>query len=235
MQSSFFDWFINVCIILNTVSLGIEHYPASETFEEALESINLGFTFIFTLEAILKLFSLGHRYYFYVQWNRLDFTIVCLSLFVLLTGSSFQSFNLTVFRIFRIARLLRMVKASKGLRNMLRTLYLSIGNIANVGLLIMLVLFTFTIAGMDLFGSIDLTDSDLNHLDHNANFSTFYLSLMVLIRCSTGESWNGIMHDCLIKVGFISEIFWFGFIFISFFIFLNVFIAVIYEEFETVK
>mmetsp|Transcript_115787 Transcript_115787/g.160663 ORF Transcript_115787/g.160663 Transcript_115787/m.160663 type:complete len:95 (-) Transcript_115787:756-1040(-) len=58
---------------------------------------------------------------------------------------------------------------------------------------------------------------------------------MVLIRCSTGESWNGIMHDCLLKVGFISEIFWFGFIFISFFIFLNVFVAVIYEEFETVK
>eukprot|EP00351_Strombidinopsis_sp_SopsisLIS2011_P005273 CAMPEP_0116878300 /NCGR_PEP_ID=MMETSP0463-20121206/10031_1 /TAXON_ID=181622 /ORGANISM="Strombidinopsis sp, Strain SopsisLIS2011" /LENGTH=176 /DNA_ID=CAMNT_0004526345 /DNA_START=2352 /DNA_END=2882 /DNA_ORIENTATION=- len=118
---------------------------------------------------------------------------------------------------------------------MLRTLYLSIENIANVGLLIMLVLFTFTIAGMDLFGSIDLEDSDLTQLDHNANFSTFYLSMMVLIRCSTGESWNGIMHDCLIKVGFISEIFWFGFIFISFFIFLNVFIAVIYEEFETVK
>lgn len=67
----------------------MEHYPATDTFESILESVNLAFTIIFTLEAVLKLASLGHRYYFYVKWNRLDFTIVCLSIFVFISGSSF--------------------------------------------------------------------------------------------------------------------------------------------------
>jgi len=63
------------------------------------------------------------------------------------------------------------------------------------------------------------------------SFKNFYLSAMVLVRASTGESWNNIMHDCQIEEGMIAKVFWISFQLMSFFIFLNVFIAVIYEEF----
>ena len=64
-------------------------------------------------------------------------------------------FNMTVFRIIRVARLLRMVKASKSLQALLKTLYLALSNILNVGLLFALIIFTFAIAAMNLFGDIE--------------------------------------------------------------------------------
>lgn len=65
----------------------------------------------------------------------------------------------------------------------------------------------------------------------NLNFRTFYMSASVLIRSSTGESWNQIMHDCAYEKGLIAYFYWMIFQLLAFFIFLNVFIAVIYEEF----
>jgi hypothetical protein len=64
------------------------------------------------------------------------------------------NFNITALRIIRVARLLRMVKTSKGLRSLLKTLWLSLPNIVNVAALLFLVLFTFSVAGMDLFGNV---------------------------------------------------------------------------------
>ncbi len=58
---------------------------------------------------------------------------------------------------------------------------------------------------------------------------------MCLIRAATGESWNGIMHDNKKDSGVIAVFFWLIFILIAFFIFLNVFIAVIYENFNDLK
>jgi hypothetical protein len=58
--------------------------------------------------------------------------------------------------------------------------------------------------------------------------------MITLFRSSTGEDWNGIMHDCAADVGIISYIFWVLYIIIGQMIFINVFIAVIYDEFKSV-
>lgn len=104
-------------------------------------------------------------------------------------------------------------------------------NIFNVGLLFFLIIFTFAIAAMNLFG--DIERGHLGYINSNANFRTFYHSMMTLFRASTGESWNGIMHDCK-DAGLMGYLFWVFFLLISSFIFVNVFIAVIYEEFKNV-
>ena len=106
---------------------------------------------IFTLEAILKMIGLNPFFYFYIDSNKFDFVIVVTSLLAIGDENSALG-NFTAFRIIRVARLLRMVKASKSLQALLKTLYLSLNNIANVGLLFLLLLFTFSVAGMDLFG-----------------------------------------------------------------------------------
>ena len=56
---------------------------------------------------------------------------------------------------------------------------------------LLLLLFTFSIVGMSLFGD----QPDGENFDDNANFKTFYNSMFLLFRCSTGESWNSVMHD----------------------------------------
>ena len=71
---------------------------------------------------------------------------------------------------------------------------------------------------------------DGEFIDHNVNFRSFYISMMTLFRASTGESWNGIMHDCRADQGFLAMIFWILFQLIAFLIFMNIFIAVIGES-----
>ena len=97
--------------------------------------------------------------------------------------------QLTALRIIRVARLLRMIKSSKELQSLLQTLYLAMNNIANVALLFMLIIFTFAVAGMTLFGDIQQGHYGTLNLEH-VNFHDFYNSVSVLIRSSTGESWN---------------------------------------------
>lgn len=58
-------------------------------------------------------------------------------------------------------------------------------------------MFIFAIMGMSLFGEVRWGD----YLNRHANFETVPNALLVLMRMSTGESWNGIMHDCMRKEG----------------------------------
>lgn len=123
----------------------VDHYGASEDLMLVLDTSNLVFVFIFTLEAVLKLIGLGPTYYFYIDWNKFDFAVVIMSLISL--GDN-DSFNLTALRIIRVARLLRMIKSSKELQALLKTLYLAMNNILIVATLFMLIIFTYAVAGM---------------------------------------------------------------------------------------
>jgi len=147
------------------------------------------------MEMILKITAHGFKYYWHVNWNKFDFIIVIMSL-IAIDDTLVQelNFNVTALRIIRVSRLLRMVKTSEGLRSLLKTLYMSLGNILTTASLLTLILFTFTVAGMSLFGDIDITSTEF--ITKDANFSSFYLSMMTLWRACTGESWNGLMHDC---------------------------------------
>mmetsp|Transcript_7317 Transcript_7317/g.933 ORF Transcript_7317/g.933 Transcript_7317/m.933 type:complete len:87 (+) Transcript_7317:141-401(+) len=86
-----------------------------------------------------------------------------------------------------------MIKILKGIRKMLKSLKASIPSLINVGALLLLLYFVFGVAGMALFGK-------LNHgefINEHANFENFYFAITTLFRASSGESWNGLMHDCM--------------------------------------
>jgi len=63
-----FDNFIMVCIMLNTCALAVVWYEMSQSLVTFLESLNLVFMGIFTVEAIIKLIALK-RSYFKDNWN----------------------------------------------------------------------------------------------------------------------------------------------------------------------
>ena len=232
VQSAIFEYFIMLAICVNTVCLCVDHYGISPELNEILSNANYTFVAIFTIEAMLKITAYGFSYYWYVTWNKFDFVIVIMSLLAL-NETLFQSlnFNVTALRIIRVTRLLKMVKTSKGLRSLLQTLYMSLNNIFTTASLLSLILFTFTVAGMSIFGNVE----DGEFINKNVNFRSFYIGIMTLARASTGESWNGIMHECYDQTGPEALIFWVVFQLITFFIFMNVFIAVIYDSFTSIQ
>jgi len=74
-----FDIFIMIIILLNMMTMAIDHQDMSKELETVLEISNQVFVVIFTCECIMKLLGLRH-YYFKQPWNIFDFVVVITSL-----------------------------------------------------------------------------------------------------------------------------------------------------------
>ena len=111
-MNSAFDWFIIALIMLSTVTLAFEHpldNPESEKLK-VLAIVDVVFTAIFPLEAVLKIVALGFllngkRSYLRDSWNILDFIIVFTSLLSLGIDA-----DLSVVKVLRVARILRPLR-----------------------------------------------------------------------------------------------------------------------------
>ena len=192
-SSNYFEGFIMTCIILNTVIMSMTYFGETAPYSLALEIINYVFAVIFTVEAVLKLVAL-HRQYFKDSWNVFDFVIV-LGTNIGLVLKLALNINIgpiaTVVRTFRVGRIFRLIKSAKSLRQLFQTLILTLPSLGNVGGLLFLLFFIYAVMGVQLFSKVQLQDS----LNHHANFQTFWLAVVTLMRASTGEAWNYIMYD----------------------------------------
>ena len=101
---------------------------------------------------------------------------------------------LRVVRVFRIGRVLRLVKAAKGIRKLLFALVISLPALFNIGMLLALVIFIYAIFGMSLFGTVRLTGV----MDDVVNFQTFGNSFILLFRLTTAGGWNDILEPLMI-------------------------------------
>jgi len=74
-----FDIFIMIVILLNMMTMAIEHYDQSQKLEDVLFIINQIFITIFTFECAMKIIAL-RQYYFREPWNVFDFVVVISSI-----------------------------------------------------------------------------------------------------------------------------------------------------------
>lgn len=102
---------------------------------------------------------------------------------------------LRVVRVFRIGRVLRLIKAAKGIRKLLFALIISLPAIFNIGALLFLVMYIYAIIGMSSFGDVKLNGA----LDDITNFQTFGNSMLLLIRLATSAGWNDILDGLLVE------------------------------------
>jgi hypothetical protein len=191
-----FEIFTLSCILLNTVSLCINWYSQSTKVDDLLDYINYSFAGIFLIEALLKLTAFGFRAYFRETGNIFDLVIVLssiISTIVSLTMNVDFGSSTTFIRALRIIRIFKLIKKAKGMRVIFDTLIFTIPAITNIGGLLLLLLFMFSILGIFLFAEVKLQDT----LDYHANFQSFGTAFLTLLRCSTGEAWNSIMHDTM--------------------------------------
>ncbi|KAL4124034.1 hypothetical protein PRIC2_009876 [Phytophthora ramorum] len=188
-----FEWFIMICIIVNTFLMAAQYFGQSTLQAYAINIINEIFAVIFTVEALFKLTAFGWEY-FEDQWNQFDFFVVLgtlLSVVVeLFTGASVRSLAMLV-RVFRVTRILRLVKASKSIRQILLTLYIALPGLSNITSILFLMLFIYSTMGVQIFAKVALSDN----IDSHANFQDFGNGFLFLLRAATGEAWNSCMHD----------------------------------------
>ncbi|XP_062435199.1 sodium channel protein type 2 subunit alpha-like isoform X12 [Rhea pennata] len=247
-----FDISIMVLICLNMVTMMIETDEQSELMQTILYWINLIFVVLFTGECVLKLFSLRY-YYFTIGWNIFDFVVVILSIVGMFLAEVIEKYFVspTLFRVVRLARIgriLRLIKGAKGIRTLLFALMMSLPALFNIGLLLFLVMFIYAIFGMSNFAYVKREDG----IDDMFNFETFGNSMICLFQITTSAGWDGLLAPILnsgepdcdphkdhpgssVKGDCgnpsVGIFFFVSYIIISFLVVVNMYIAVILENF----
>ncbi|KAL2297975.1 hypothetical protein Nmel_016934 [Mimus melanotis] len=159
-------------------------------------------------------------------------------------GNKDNFINLSFLRLFRAARLIKLLRQGYTIRILLWTFVQSFKALPYVCLLIAMLFFIYAIIGMQVFGNIALDDE--TSINRHNNFRTFLQALMLLFRSATGEAWHEIMLSCLSnracdplsgltkkECGSDFAYFYFvSFIFLCSFLMLNLFVAVIMDNFE---
>ncbi|KAF0032584.1 hypothetical protein F2P81_014874 [Scophthalmus maximus] len=80
VESKYFSRGIMIAILINTISMGIEHHNQPDELTNVLEICNIVFTSMFTLEMILKLTAFGFFEYLRNPYNIFDGIIVIISI-----------------------------------------------------------------------------------------------------------------------------------------------------------
>lgn len=158
----------------------------------------------------------------------------------------------TLFRVIRLARIgrvLRLIRAAKGIRTLLFALMMSMPALFNIGLLLFLVMFIYAIFGMANFAYVKKQDG----IDDMFNFETFGNSMISLFQISTSAGWDNLLSPIMSSppdecdLNFINTgtntrgncgnpsvgiAFFVSYIIISFLIVVNMYIAIILENFS---
>ncbi|XP_032685147.1 sodium channel protein para isoform X40 [Odontomachus brunneus] len=244
-----FDMIIMLFIGLNMLTMTLDHYQQSDTFSNVLDYLNMIFIVIFTSECLLKIFALRYHY-FKEPWNLFDFVVVILSILGLVLSDIIEKYFvsptlLRVVRVAKVGRVLRLVKGAKGIRTLLFALAMSLPALFNICLLLFLVMFIFAIFGMSFFMHV----KDKSGLDDVYNFKTFGQSMILLFQMSTSAGWDSVLdgiineEDCQEpnnEIGYpgncgsstIGIAYLLSYLVISFLIVINMYIAVILENYS---
>ncbi|XP_052396954.1 sodium channel protein type 8 subunit alpha-like isoform X6 [Carassius gibelio] len=192
-----FDISIMILICLNMVTMMVETDDQSDETENILYWVNFIFIVAFTTEFVLKLFALRH-YYFTNGWNIFDCVVVILSIVGMFLADLIEKYFVspTLFRVIRLARIgriLRLIKGAKGIRTLLFALMMSLPALFNIGLLLFLVMFIFSIFGMSNFAYVKREAG----IDDMYNFETFGNSMICLFMITTSAGWDGLLAPIL--------------------------------------
>ncbi|XP_071560299.1 voltage-dependent calcium channel type A subunit alpha-1 isoform X2 [Temnothorax nylanderi] len=240
-----FEYFIMILIVLNTLLLMMKFHQQTETYKNTLKYMNMCFTGMFTVECILKIAAFGVKNFFKDAWNTFDFITVIGSIVDALVIEFGENFiNVGFLRLFRAARLIKLLRQGYTIRILLWTFVQSFKALPYVCLLIAMLFFIYAIIGMQVFGNIS-NNPETSIDDHN-NFQSFFAGLMLLFRCATGEAWPSIMLDCVKGAtcdakaekgpegcgSNIAYAYFVSFIFFCSFLMLNLFVAVIMDNFD---
>ncbi|XP_077392677.1 sodium channel, voltage-gated, type I-like, alpha [Festucalex cinctus] len=247
-----FDVVIMVLIWLNMVAMMVETDDQSDKKKEILSWINGVFICVFTGECLLKMIAL-RQYFFTNGWNVFDFIVVVLSIIGMSLSELIEKYFVspTLFRVIRLARIgrvLRLIKSAKGIRTLLFALMMSLPALFNIGLLLFLVMFIYAIFGMSNFAYLKKESG----IDDLFNFETFGNSMICLFQITTSAGWDGLLAPILNKYEddcdstmehpgsavkgdcgspSVGIAFFVSYIIICFLIVINMYIAVILENF----
>ncbi len=217
VENPFFEKFIITIILINWITIWLE---TSKTimqnywvFLHLFDNIVIA---IFTLEAILKIYTYRFNY-FKSWWNLFDFSIVVISLIP--TSWPFQ-----ILRIFRVFRILRLITVIPSIRKIVSALLSVIPWILSVLVLILIIFYVFAIMATQLYWE-----------NFPEWFGSIWSSFFTLFQIMTLESWSMWIVRPILEIHPYAWVFFVIFILISTFVMINLVIAIVVEAMNKIS
>ncbi|XP_065922507.1 voltage-dependent T-type calcium channel subunit alpha-1I isoform X8 [Magallana gigas] len=230
MAQRWFDNTVLFFIALNCITLAMErpNIPPDSVEREFLNYSNYVFTFVFSVEMMIKVLAkglvIGQHAYLKSGWNVMDGFLVGISLVDILISLSADSSPrifgiLRVFRLLRTLRPLRVISRAPGLKLVVQTLLSSLRPIGNIVIICCTFFIIFGILGVQLFKGTFyyckgptvrniknktqcLMDNKKNvWINQKYNFDDLGQALMALFVLASKDGWVSIMYTGLDAVG----------------------------------
>uniref|UniRef100_A0AAY4DSK1 Ion transport domain-containing protein n=1 Tax=Denticeps clupeoides TaxID=299321 RepID=A0AAY4DSK1_9TELE len=230
VESKYFNRGIMIAILINTISMGIEHHNQPEELTNVLEISNIVFTSMFTLEMILKLTAFGFFEYLRNPYNIFDGIIVIISVCEIIGQSDG---GLSVLRTFRLLRVIKLVRFMPALRRQLVVLMKTMDNVATFCMLLMLFIFIFSILGMHIFGckfSIKTEAGDT--VPDRKNFDSLLWAIVTVFQILTQEDWNMVLYNGMASTSPVAALYFVALMTFGNYVLFNLLVAILVEGFQ---
>ncbi|MBI1263593.1 MAG: ion transporter [Alphaproteobacteria bacterium] len=214
IASSAFRNTITVLILINAAILGLLTYELPARIVTALDWADRLIIAVFVVEIVLKLI-VQRQNFFRSGWNLFDFLVVGLSLIP-------DAGAFTVLRALRVLRLFRLFSVVPEMRRVVEALGKAIPGMGAIILVLALIFYVGAVMGSMLFSGT-----------HPEFFADLGASAFTLFQIMTLESWSMGVARPVIAEHPLAWIFFVGFIVLTSFAVLNLFIAVIVDSMQS--
>ncbi|XP_039655688.1 voltage-dependent L-type calcium channel subunit alpha-1D isoform X2 [Perca fluviatilis] len=200
VKSVTFYWLVIILVFLNTLTIASEHYNQPDWLTEVQDVANKVLLAMFTMEMLVKMYSLGLQAYFVSLFNRFDCFVVCGGIVetILVELAIMSPLGISVFRCVRLLRIFKVTRHWASLSNLVASLLNSMKSIASLLLLLFLFIIIFSLLGMQLFGGKFNFDETVTK---RSTFDNFPQALLTVFQILTGEDWNTVMYDGIMAYG----------------------------------
>jgi voltage-gated sodium channel len=220
VDSPLFQNFILGVIIIAAIVIGVETSAAfTVRYGGAIAALEILIQTIFVVEIVIRIAAHWPRplAFFKSGWNVFDFAVVAASL--LPQAGAFA----TVARLARLMRVTRLVSAFPELRLIVDTMVRSIPSMGHVIMLLSLLLYVYAVIGFHFFREADA-----------AHWGSLGTALLTLFQLLTLEGWVEIQRAVLDTRPW-AWIYFCSFVLVAVFVVVNLFIAVVINNLESVK
>lgn len=205
---------ITALILINAAILGLTTYDLPARVETWLHYADMAIIGVFVVEIALKL-VVQRQKFFRSPWNWFDFTVVALSLIP-------DAGAFTVLRALRVLRLFRLFSTVPEMRSVVEALARAIPGMGAIMLVLAVIFYVGAVMASKLFSGT-----------HPQFFADLGASAFTLFQVMTLESWSmGVARPVISEHPF-AWIFFVGFIVLTSFAVLNLFIAVIVDSMQS--
>mmetsp|Transcript_10479 Transcript_10479/g.15785 ORF Transcript_10479/g.15785 Transcript_10479/m.15785 type:complete len:608 (-) Transcript_10479:751-2574(-) len=184
MESKIVETIVLTMIMINAVMMGLGTFDFISKNDQAMQIFNttdLTFTILFSIESSVRLFYMGYNF-FTNGWVVFDFVLVAIS-WIPASGGV---------KALRALRILRVLTKVDMLKHVISSIIVVMPKMGAVALLLLLVMFIFSILFTQLFG--DMYVKGQTEEDY---FSRLDLTVLTLYQLMTLDGWNDLLREVM--------------------------------------